>query len=105
MPKFKENERVVFTDRPNKQVPNWSHMASMGNEGYMILNAKDEGGRIKPLTGTILKVIQEPDGSTTYDFAPDGWKTPPSGWPRGFRAEEKYLSKCPPELHLPGTIK
>lgn len=106
MSKFKAGDRVIYTSPQHEDVPTWSHLASMGYAGYMILNARDENGDTKPITGTILKVIGERDGSTSYDFAPDGWIKPESGWPQGFQAGEQYFSELDdPDLVLPGTIK
>lgn len=106
MSKFRVGQRVLYTSPQNQEFPSWSHLASMGYAGYMILNARDEQGNTKPITGTILKEIGEPDGSTSYDFAPDGWIKPDSGWPLGFQAGEEYFSELDdPDLVLPGTIK
>lgn len=106
MPKYNVGQRVLYTSPP---MGRWSfrfHVASMGNQAaVMHLNARDEQGRIKPITGTILKVIPQPDGSAAYDFAPDGWILPASGWPKGFQASEKDLAELnDPHLTLPGTL-
>ena len=106
MNKFTVGQRVLYTSPDNTFIASWFHVASMGNgELVMHLNAKDEQGRIKPITGKIGKVLPEHDGSTSYDFFPDGWIVPASGWPRGFQCPEEQLQALvDPGLVLPGTL-
>ena len=106
MSKFSVGQRVLYTSPPApSHISSWLHVASMGNQLVMHLNAKDEVGRIKPITGTVEKVLSENDGSFFYDFYPDGWITPESGWPRGFQCPEKHLQALKDDtLVLPGTI-
>jgi len=105
MAKFQPGQRVVYTSPQHPDFPGWQSLASMGYAGYMLLNARDEHGNTKPITGTIRKAIRDGDGSTTYDFEPDGWVTPERGWPRGFQAPEECLKELDSDLELPGTIK
>lgn len=87
MSKFVEGQRVLYTSQ------------------VMHLNAKDEQGKIKPITGTLGKETFREMDETWFDFFPDGWVTPPSGWPRGFQNSDKYLQALEDEtLVLPGTI-
>jgi hypothetical protein len=106
MAKFQVGQRVMYVSPPAPfKVPNWFHAASMGRHGYMHLNAKDEGGQTKPITGTIGKVLPQNDGTIMYDFFPDGWITPEAGWPRGFQCEEINLYAMKDEtVVLPGVI-
>lgn len=82
------------------------HCASMGNQAaVMHLNARDEKGRIRPITGTVTSIpLPGIDGTIYYDFTPDGWILPPSGWPRGFQVGEKDISPAADDEYLPGTI-
>lgn len=105
MARFAVGQRVLYTSPHVDWVPYGMHRASMGNNGYMPLDVLGDNGNIQPISGTILKVILQQDGGINYDFAPDGWLTPESGWPRGFQAEEKYFSELPdPETYLPGQV-
>lgn len=73
----------------------------------MWLNAKDENGRIKPITGEVHYPTgtQQLDGEYWYDFFPDGWVLPESGWPRGFQAPEEHFQELGnPDEYLPGTV-
>lgn len=103
--RFKPEQRVKYISPQTPWFPERFHAADMGGRLVMHLNARDEWGTTKPITGTILKAITEPDGSHVYDFMPDGWILPESGWPRGFQAPEKDLYELDdPNEYLPGTI-
>lgn len=106
MNKYNVGTRVLYTSPENHKIKNWFHAASMGNHpGVMHLNARDAQGRIKSITGVVGKVMGNQDGTTDYDFYPDGWVTPESGWPRGFQVPETSLKLLEDEsLVLPGTL-
>jgi len=105
MAKFTVGQRVLFTSPPHN-LDAWFHAASMGNgDVVMHLNARDENGKVKSITGEIAAIIPQGDGSLMYDFYPDGWIVPASGWPRGFQAQESWLQALEDDtLVLPGTI-
>lgn len=105
MPKFNPKDRVIFQDRENPGFPTWFHAASWGdNDKVMHLNARDEAGRIKPITGTILRVVHTDDeGNVTYGFQPDGWPEENHGF-TGCQLDEKYFAPLLDDRILPGTI-
>ena len=101
--KFGVGQRVVYKS-PDDGSGRF-HVASMTGTLVMHLNARDEHGNIKPITGTILRVLPNCDQAPDYDFAPDGWISNPSGWPMGFQAPEENLVEMQDEsLRMPGTI-
>lgn len=105
-PKFKVSQRVLYTSPQIPDIPTWEHRASMGNEGYMPLNRRDENGVTIPITGTILGIVRDNNGDIDYNFAPDGWILPITGWPHGFQAPEKHFSELSdPDLYLPGIVE
>lgn len=104
MAKFKAGERVVFLDKENTFIPSKFHAASWGdNHLVMHLNARDENGKIKPITGAILRIAHtDKNGNVTYSFQPDGW--PQEAAFAGFQMDEEYFSALLDGLYLPGTI-
>jgi len=101
MTKFHEGQRVLYRSQGNS-LDAWFHAADMGHtELVMHLNVYGADGRIKPITGEIGKVLE----GDSYDFYPDGWITPDSGWPRGFQTSADRLEVLEdPSLRLPGTL-
>lgn len=105
MGKFAKGQRVLYTSQHIDWVPYGSHRASMGNNGYMLLDVLGEDGKIQPISGTILGELPLPDGSIVYGFAPDGWLSPAKGWKPGFQVDERDLSEMPePEIYSPGKV-
>lgn len=105
MAKFESGQRVLFQDKENPWISTWFHAASWGdNVRVMHLNARDENGKIKPITGTILRVTHtDGDGNVTYAFRPDGWPDEDNGF-GGCQLEEKYFTPLLTDDVLPGTI-
>jgi len=106
-PKFKEGHRVLYRCPENPDFPSAPKFSSMGNAPYVMhLNARDEEGQIKPITGVILRVARpDSDGTINYDFRPDKWLLPMGSWPAGFQVPEwQLIELTDPELVLEGTI-
>ena len=106
MTKFHNGQRVVFQDVNLPGYPAWFHAASWGDPvKVMHLNARDNAGRIKPITGTILRVayVDEEEEIVTYGFRPDGWPEKDNGF-TGFQIDEEYFSPLLTDEVTPGTI-
>ena len=103
--KFKVGQRVIYTSPENYKNESWFHAVSMGGDEVMHLNARDEKGKIKSITGTVIAIKAYNQLETWYDIAPDGWILSESGWPRGFGCAENELRALnDPDFTLPGTI-
>lgn len=101
MDKFQTGDRVLFTDVLNQKLPSSKHMASM-REHYIHLNATDESGRVKPISGTIVRVSDRDIANkiTYYIFRPCNWDSPSFS---GFEVDGRRLKKYNgPDL--PGPI-
>lgn len=92
MPNYQKGQRVLYTS-PGEMPGYAFHAASMGGDLVMHLNARDENGDIKPISGRLLTDGQaDQGGHVYYDFAPDGWICGnKSGWPGGFQVYERDL--------------
>lgn len=104
--KFEPGQRATYTCPENPRNPKAPKFASMGNTPLVMhLNARDEHGTIKPITGTIRKFMWEDVGGEYYAFSPDGWQAPDEGTIVGFVTNEKELRLLKDDsLYLPGTI-
>lgn len=104
--KFEIGQRVIYTSPGNPKIDFGFHVADMGQKDWVMhLNAKDENGKIKPITGTIKSITKDQNGDIYYGFAPDGWQPFSVASPTGFQAPEKHFKPLTDEsLVLPGTI-
>jgi len=100
--KFDIGQRVIYTS-PSR---NSFHAASMGQPDIVMhLNATDERGRVKPITGEIISIKKWNEPEAHYGFRPDGWQPFSENSPSGFVTPEKYLRELTDEsLTLPGTL-
>lgn len=100
--KFDIGQRVIYTS-PSR---NSFHAASMGQPDIVMhLNAVDEHGKIKPITGTIISVKRWNRKEIHYGFRPDGWQPFSENSADGFVARETELEELNDEsLTLPGTL-
>lgn len=100
---FYVGQRVIFEDR-EAPIATWFHATSTGIKGLVMhLNHKDEAGRVKPITGRVLKIDVDPHGNVDLVFQPDGW---PAGLDtQGFHGDSKYFKAYPEEsLAWPGVL-
>lgn len=105
MTKFVADQRVLFQDMEIHGFPTHFHAGSWGDDvRVMHLNARDENGKIKPITGTILRATHtDENGNVTYSFRPDGWPEDDHGFV-GIQLDEMYFTPLLTDDVLPGTI-
>ncbi len=103
MARFSPGERVLFQSIEICGIPSSFHAASVGDRHRVAhLNARDDSGAIKPITGTVLRIAHEDkDSGVTYVFQPDGWDV--SNGVNGFEIGECYLHDLPDEGIHPVT--
>lgn len=103
---FTIGQRVLFCDR-KPAIRNAMHMASMGLSGVVMhLNATDQsGGVILPISGVVLKISKDAEGSVYLEFKPDGWLIAEGDGVQGFQMDSKYFKPYPEdEQEFPGRV-
>lgn len=103
MARFSPGARALFRSMEIPGIKSAFHAASIGDHPRVAhLNARDDSGAIKPITGTVLRVVHEDkDAGATYVFQPDGWDV--SNGVTGFEIGERYLDDLPDGVILPVT--
>lgn len=99
---FRVGQRVLFQSRSAR----YFHAASMGLKGVVMhLNAKEEDGTVKPISGRVIGLEYGLEGRLYISFRPDGWLLEESVFPRGFQMDKSYFRDYPEEEpEMAGTI-
>lgn len=103
---FVLTQRVIFRDRENPVIPTQKHMIWMVENRYGLLNARDEHGVIKPITGMIVRVeniwsVSWEGIVTEYIFRPDGYESESA---IGFEVPQDCLSEYSDSMEFPITV-